>query len=165
MKYDATIKNNNIEITVKVTNKQLSGKYTLPEFLKTVRNLHGHTLKTVHLLTDFIEENCRKMEDGEIPISKRYLQWFTSVYKLPRKIIRLGERIDPDKELHRFPERLYELRLNADFTQQYVADYIGVARTTYAGYESGKNEPDISTLLEIAKMYKVSLDYLIGRYN
>ena len=55
------------------------------------------------------------------------------------------------------------MRNEKQFTQVEVAMMIGVARTTYAGYETGQNEPDIKTLIALADIYKVSLDYLVNR--
>lgn len=49
-------------------------------------------------------------------------------------------------------------------TQAEVAEKLHISRTAYAGYESGRNEPDLKTLVKIADLYGVSLDYLAGRY-
>ncbi|UXJ71448.1 helix-turn-helix domain-containing protein (plasmid) [Lysinibacillus fusiformis] len=49
-----------------------------------------------------------------------------------------------------------------DYTQTYVADIIGVARTTYTAYENGTKLPPIDTLASIAQLFNVSTDYLIG---
>lgn len=43
-------------------------------------------------------------------------------------------------------------------TQQKVADYIGVERTSYAKYESGQRNPEISYILKLTVLYQVSLD-------
>ena len=62
-----------------------------------------------------------------------------------------------------FSERLAELRNKKGTTQDEVASFIGVARTTYANYEQGTREPDIQTLCKLADLYNVPLDYLLGR--
>ena len=36
-----------------------------------------------------------------------------------------------------------------------------LTQTTYGRYELNKNEPDIATLVKIADLYQVSVDYLI----
>ena len=41
-----------------------------------------------------------------------------------------------------FSQRLKEARLAKGYTQQEVADQIGVAKSTYSGYENGFREPD-----------------------
>ena len=50
-------------------------------------------------------------------------------------------------------------------TQQETATAIGIAQTTYAGYETGRHEPSIEILIRLADIYKVSMDYITGRYE
>lgn len=62
-------------------------------------------------------------------------------------------------------ERLKEKRAKKKFTQKDVAELLGISQSTYAYYESGRNEPDLETLKKIADIYETSLDYLAGRYK
>lgn len=66
-----------------------------------------------------------------------------------------------EKELS-FGDRLREFRDRRGVSQQIVADILGMDRSTYAYYESGKTEPSINTLIMLADFYGVTLDYLIG---
>ncbi len=50
-----------------------------------------------------------------------------------------------------------------EFTQAYVANRIGVARTTYTAYENGTKTPPIDTLSNIAEVFGVSIDFLLGK--
>lgn len=59
-------------------------------------------------------------------------------------------------------DRLITLRKQSGFTQEYVADRLGVARPTYTRYESGMREPEYKTLRKIAVLYNVSTDYLLS---
>lgn len=52
-----------------------------------------------------------------------------------------------------------------EYTQSFVANKIGVARTTYTAYENGTKMPPIDTLSNIAKLFDVSIDYLTGLSN
>ncbi|MEY8695992.1 helix-turn-helix domain-containing protein [Bacillus safensis] len=65
-------------------------------------------------------------------------------------------------------ERLKCLR-NAQrpkLTQQTLADELNITRAAYARYETSDNEPDIETLISLAKFYNVSIEYLItGKRN
>ncbi|GIO13577.1 hypothetical protein J19TS2_31320 [Cohnella xylanilytica] len=54
-------------------------------------------------------------------------------------------------------------RLDRGWTQEDVANKVGVARSTYANWESGKREPDLDTSQKLADLFEVSLDYLVGR--
>lgn len=58
---------------------------------------------------------------------------------------------------------LRKLRLHYRYSQRELAGYLGIDRSTYAYYESGKTKPPLNTLLELSDLYKVSLDFLVGR--
>lgn len=49
------------------------------------------------------------------------------------------------------------------WTQRYVAEQIGMARTTYTAYENGTKMPPADTINHIASLLDVSNDYLMGR--
>jgi transcriptional regulator with XRE-family HTH domain len=61
-------------------------------------------------------------------------------------------------ELH---ERLTKLRNQHGFTQQRVADSLGISRGAYANYEIGTREPDAENLKKLAELYNVTVDYLL----
>lgn len=56
------------------------------------------------------------------------------------------------------------LRTKIGITQKTVADNIGIAQQTYAGYESGKHEPSIEIAIRLANFYGLSMDYITGRF-
>lgn len=58
-------------------------------------------------------------------------------------------------------ERLTQVRTAKQLTTQQVADELGIARSTYTGYETQYREPDTKTLIRLAEMYEVSLDWLL----
>jgi transcriptional regulator with XRE-family HTH domain len=64
-----------------------------------------------------------------------------------------------------FAKRLVQLREEHDWTQQQVADKIGVSRSTYAHYELGRRSPDQDITERIMSLYGVSEDFLKGRTN
>lgn len=59
-------------------------------------------------------------------------------------------------------KRLEDLRINADLTQQQVADILNCKREVYRRYEKGIRELPLSYAIILAKYYSVSLDYLVG---
>lgn len=63
-----------------------------------------------------------------------------------------------------FQERLRKLRLEANLTQQQVADKLGITRQAYGYYESekAKREPDQKSTQKLAELFNVSVDYLLG---
>ncbi|KGR88835.1 helix-turn-helix domain-containing protein [Lysinibacillus boronitolerans] len=69
-----------------------------------------------------------------------------------------------------FAQRLKKCRedlkkTNPNYTQAFVANKIGVARTTYTAYENGTKIPPLDTVIIIADFFGVSSDYLLGRTN
>lgn len=54
--------------------------------------------------------------------------------------------------------KLKSLRAEYDFNQQYMADYLGIERTTYHYKETGKNDFTISEAKQLAKLFNTSLD-------
>ena len=136
----------------------------LPDFLKAVRETRGHTIQQTHLLTDYYTKDCESYENGKERIPKNYLRCFVVPYKIPKKLIHLG--YDPEENRKNIlATRIKNLRIENEIPQIIFAHEIDVARATYAAYESGRNEPDLKTLIKIADYYHVSLDYLAGRTN
>ena len=58
-------------------------------------------------------------------------------------------------------EQLKIIRKANKFTQQGLADAIGIERSTYASYETGRNKPDVILLSKIAKVFGVSSDFIL----
>ena len=65
------------------------------------------------------------------------------------------------KELYNLGKNLKDLRRQYNYTQQYVADQIGVKFSSYHAYEVGKTVPTLQNFIKLAKLYDVSLDDLI----
>ena len=61
-----------------------------------------------------------------------------------------------------FAQRLKELRTENNLTQKQVATKLGIRQQSYTRYENGAGEPSLDTLVAIAKIYNVSVDYLLG---
>lgn len=60
-----------------------------------------------------------------------------------------------------FSENLKHWRGVRGMTQQQVADQLGVARATYAYYETGGNEPALDTLVRLSDVLNISTDALL----
>ena len=54
------------------------------------------------------------------------------------------------------------LREDHDWTQQQVADMLYLNRRTYSAYENGVNSITPELLIQLAALYKTSVDYLLG---
>lgn len=60
-------------------------------------------------------------------------------------------------------DTITQLRKQKRWSQQMMANRLGIAKSTYAGYESGYREPSLDTLRHIAELFEVSLDRLVGQ--
>lgn len=57
--------------------------------------------------------------------------------------------------------RLKEVRKSAGLTQREVAAYVGVNQNTYSYWENGKTKIDSESIAKLAKLFNVSIDYLL----
>lgn len=60
-----------------------------------------------------------------------------------------------------FYSNLKFARINVGISQVEMASRLGVAKSTYSMYESGKREPNMQTIRKIADILGVSVEYLI----
>lgn len=65
----------------------------------------------------------------------------------------------------KFASTLKNLREQNSVTQQELADYLKVTRSTIAGYETKGKQPDYERLLRIAGFFHVSADYLLTGFD
>jgi transcriptional regulator with XRE-family HTH domain len=59
--------------------------------------------------------------------------------------------------------RIALLRTSRHYTQDEMSSLLGISRAALSHYEKGRREPDYETLIKIADLFKVSLDYIMGR--
>lgn len=62
-----------------------------------------------------------------------------------------------------FFQRLEDLRIDHDLTQDDVARLLGCQREVYRRYEKGTRTIPVDFLIKLADYYGVSMDYLVGR--
>jgi len=62
-----------------------------------------------------------------------------------------------------FGNRLKNLRLEMDWTQEKLAKKLNVSRATVGRYETNERFPDKNILNSIADIFNVSIDYLLER--
>lgn len=61
-----------------------------------------------------------------------------------------------------YTDRIENLRIDADKTQQQIADVLVCQREVYRRYEKGERELPLWAAIKLAEYYDVSLDYLVG---
>ena len=61
-----------------------------------------------------------------------------------------------------YVKRIRELREDAEYTQEYIASYLGISQTMYARYERAANELPVRHLIKLCKLYGVTADHILG---
>lgn len=59
-------------------------------------------------------------------------------------------------------EKLYELRRASGMSQEELAEKLGVSRQAVSKWESGATQPELPKLIELSKLYSVSVDELLS---
>ena len=62
----------------------------------------------------------------------------------------------------KYSERIRALREDRDYTQAKIAALLKVGQRTYCDYELGKTRIPVDSLIVLAKLYNVSMDYICG---
>ena len=62
-------------------------------------------------------------------------------------------------------KRIRDLREDHDLTQAEVAKRLCCQREVYRRYENGIREIPVSYVIQLAKMYNVSIDWMLGESN
>ena len=60
-----------------------------------------------------------------------------------------------------FAEKLQILRKSNGYTQEELAEKLGISRQSIAKYEAGQGYPDILNLIQISNLFHVTVDYLV----
>lgn len=91
------------------------------------------------------------------------IMFFSYLFKFLRnsKMAR-GEKRIIKKNLS---EILKTARIDNRMTQDFVAETIGVSRQTIYKWEKGLSEPNMSNLIELAKLYNINIEELLSNLN
>lgn len=59
-------------------------------------------------------------------------------------------------------ERIRNLRIDRDLTQETVASFLHIKQNTYSQYETGTLNYPLEVVVALAGFYNTSVDYLLG---
>ena len=62
----------------------------------------------------------------------------------------------------KYSERIRQLREDNDKTQTEIAEILKIGQRTYCDYELGKTRIPVDSLITLAALYNVSMDYISG---
>lgn len=65
-----------------------------------------------------------------------------------------------NEAINNFQISLAAARVNANMTQQEVADKVHKSKNTIVNWEKGKAKPDFSALTMLSMLYNVPIDYI-----
>ena len=64
--------------------------------------------------------------------------------------------------MKKFHERLKELRIERGLSQEKLAKEVGLTHTAIGLWEQNKRVPNLDAVIELAKFFGASIDYLAG---
>lgn len=70
-----------------------------------------------------------------------------------------------EMQAQQLAERLKSSRESCGLTQEQVAEKLSISIGTLSGYERGYRKPNPEMIAELAKLYNVQTDYLLGLTN
>ena len=74
----------------------------------------------------------------------------------------LGTPEDAAKDLFMdLAERLQALRKKAGYSQEQLADLLGISRQAVSKWEASQGKPEIDNIIKLTEIYHVSADYIL----
>lgn len=64
-----------------------------------------------------------------------------------------------------YTKRLYDLRIDNDYRQEDVANFLSITKQAYGMYENGKRNLPIEHLIKLSELYNVSTDFILNLTN
>lgn len=62
-------------------------------------------------------------------------------------------------------QRIRDLREDRDWNQTTVANMLHMSQPGYSKYETGEHDIPTQVLIQLARIYNTSIDYLLGQTN
>ena len=141
------------------------------EKLKVLRKEKGLTQKNLSNMLNISQGAYAHWEYGKREPNFEKLSMLACIFDVSIDFL-LSENLEISKETYLklkeekknlFSVRLKELRLQHGFSQEELAEKIGIKRNSYSDWENGKCKPNYEKLEKIADFFGVSLDWLFGR--
>lgn len=141
------------------------------EKLKVLRKKKGLTQQEVADLVHVDRVRITNWENGKREPNFENLSMLACIFDVSIDFL-LSEYLEISKEAYLklkeekknlFSVRLKELRLQHGFSQEELAEKIGIKQNSYSDWENGKCKPNYEKLEKIADFFGVSLDWLFGR--
>lgn len=141
------------------------------EKLKVLRKEKGLTQKSLSNMLNISQGAYAHWENGKREPNFEKLSMLACIFDVSIDFL-LSKNLEISKETYLklkeekknlFSVRLKELRLQHGFSQEELAEQIGIKQNSYSDWENGKCKPNYEKLEKIADFFGVSLDWLFGR--
>jgi len=96
-----------------------------------------------------------------VPIIVLFCWLVTLIIRALRKYLRSDPLEEASEQAQNLGEALKARRAAAGYTQEYVAEALGVSRQAVSKWENGTSEPSTANLMALAKLYGVPVDELL----
>ena len=141
------------------------------EKLKMLRKKKGLTQKSLCNMLNRSQGAYAMWENGKREPNLESLAMLACIFDVSIDFL-LSDYLEISKESYLklkeekknlFSVRLKELRLQHGYSQEELAEQIGIKQNSYSDWENGKCRPSYEKLEKIADFFEVSLDWLFGR--
>lgn len=139
--------------------------------LKEIREANELTQNEVAKKLNITRQNYSRWETGELLIPLYHLNTLSNFYNCSMDYI-MG-LIDKNKDVKKVYTldkkliglKLKEIRREKELSLRGLAKILNTSHSTVLAYEQGQNLIIIAFAYQLAKKYKISLDYLVGKSN
>lgn len=138
------------------------------EKIKDIREMNDLTQREMAAILNVTRSTYAGWENGD-PISLLKLNDFCNYFNYSLDYIcgltktKQYDKVDKEIDLYVLGNNLNKIRTANDDTQEFISDIMQVDQSNYSKYELGKSLIRVYPLIEFAKHYKVSIDYLCGK--
>lgn len=93
-----------------------------------------------------------------------FIYFIVLIIRALRKYLRSGTGGgNPPEQAKNLGETLKAHRTAAGYTQEYVAEAVGVSRQAVSKWENGTSDPSTANLMALAKLYGLLMDELLNQ--
>ena len=134
--------------------------------LNAIRKDRGYTARQMADILHVGIRNYRKYESGDAKPTLETLSVIADTLNVSVDDLLCRDTKSPEGAVCMiFCQKLREVRIHRSFTQQTVADALGISLRAYQYYEQGTREPSLQMLVDLSNFLNVSADYLLGRVS
>lgn len=139
--------------------------------MKEIREYFDNTQEEISEILGTTRSTYANWENLDIPIPLDKLNIFCNYYGISLDYIcgltntKKNKTINDKIDIKNIGNKLKEIRTSHNETQSKIADIIQVDQSNYSKWELGKLIIKIYPLIEFAKHYNISIDYICGKTN